>query len=140
MTWKLLVGILVIPYLIAAFWTATMQASPSLSGAGVDQAALADFLNTAAQPKEVHISGPTIGADAPLNDTLVLPTSPVGWAGFLANAAALRGPMWEAWTTPLRVFIYALAAPALLFFTLLLFQALGFMVGGIIGALRIPNS
>jgi hypothetical protein len=136
MTWKLLVGVLVIPYMIAAFWTATMQASPTLAGAGGDQAAFGDFLNVAAQPNEVHLTQPTIGGDAPLSTTLVLPTNPIGWAGFLANAAALRGPMWEGWTTPIRIMLLAFAAPAILFFMMMLYQALGFMIGGIAGAVR----
>ena len=133
MTWKILLGTLVIPYIVAMYVTAVLALDTNVENLPEDQQALIDFLNASGQPYEVNINQPTIGNDAPITMTQVYPTTVTGWVGFAANAAALRGPIWEPWTTPIRMFILAMGFASLLFLTLMVFQTFGFLLGGVAG-------
>ena len=134
MTWKIFVGVLVLPYLVAMYMTATLNLDSNVENLPEDQQALIDLLNAAGQPYEVNINQPTIGTDTPITMSQVYPTTVTGWVGFAANAAALRGTMWEPWTTPIRIFILAMGFSALLFLTIMAFQTFGFLIGGVMGA------
>lgn len=134
MTWKIFVGILVIPYIVAMYLTAVLSLETDVNNLGGDQQALIDLMNAGAQPYEVNINQPTIGNDTPITMSQVYPTTVTGWVGFAANAAALRGPIWEPWTTPIRMFVIALGLSALLFLTIMAFQTFGFLIGGVMGA------
>lgn len=135
MTWKLLVGMLVIPYAVAAFLTGILYLNADLSSvADQDTAASIAFINKAGKPIETNIRDPAVGAtNVGIATDVSYPGTAPGWLSKLAKSITLQGPMWEPWTQPIRFFLYLGAAPAMLMFTLMLVQALSFFISSILG-------
>ena len=135
MNYKLLVGILAFPWAIAALLTGTLYMSGDLANsASGETAAAAGFLNTIANPNEIRVSDPAVGAtNVGISTDLSYPTTGPGWLSNLAHSVTLTGPIWPAWTAPIRYIIYVFVSPALLMLTVMLAQALSFFVSSIFG-------
>ena len=131
MNWKLLVGLFAGPYLIAVFLTAIGGLTENPETGSEDYVR---FLDAAGNVQEILVDNPTGGSGQnPITTEISYPQTPVGWISFLARAIAMQGSFWEPWTAPVRAVIGAFAFPALLMFTIQLYQALSFFVGGIFG-------
>lgn len=134
-SWKLIVGLFMIPYGAAAIFTAVMYQTTDIGNvADTNISDYKAFLNTAGQPQEVAIDQPGAGAsNIPVSGQLSYSLNPVGWVTTLGNAVALRGPIWEPWTAPIRFVLYLMAAPAILMISIGMAQAASFFFGSIFG-------
>ena len=139
MNYKLLVGILAFPWAIAAFLTGIMYQNVDISAnPSGETAAVASFLNSAANPNESRISVPAVGStNNPIGTEISYPTTGPGWLSNLAHSVSLTGPLWPAWTAPIRFMIYIFVAPALLMLTIMLAQAFSFFISSIFGRVAV---
>lgn len=136
-SWKLIVGLFMIPYAAAALFTAIMYQQNDIgSVADSDVASYKEFLNLAGNPQEVAIDQPGVGSNQnPISTELSYPVAPTSWLTKLGQAVSLTGPIWEPWTAPIRLFLYTMAAPALLIIAIGLMQAFSFFISSIFGRL-----
>ena len=135
MNWKLLVGLFVGPFLIVTFLTLIgdqIENPANASAASVQD--YARFVDAAGNVYEIQVDNPTGGSGQnPITTTISYPQSPFGWISFLARASSMQGSFFEPWTAPIRAVFGVFTFPALLMFTIALYAALSFFVGGIFG-------
>lgn len=139
MNYKVVVGILAIPWAIAAFLTAVMYQDVDVANLPAsDAAAVASFLNTSGNPESINVSEPAVGStNNPISTTYSWVNTASDWLPALARGASLTGPIWQPWTAPIRFILYLLVAPALLMLTLSLAQAFSFFISSIFGRTRV---
>lgn len=135
MNWKLIVGIMVVPYAIAALVTGAMYLNADIgSNPNEDTSSIASFLNASGNPQQIIVDQPTVGSgQTRVSGTLGYPTNPGSWLKFLARSATLQGPIWEPWTAPIRFFLYIGPGVLMGLITLQLIQSASFFFGGLFG-------
>lgn len=139
MNYKLLVGVLGIPWGIAALLSAVVYMNTSVADSVEgDTAAVADYYNIAGNPNESRVSVPAVGGtNNPIGVEISYPTTGPGWLKGLAQSVTLTGPIWPEWTQPIRFVLYLLVAPALLMVTIALAQAFSFFISSIFGRVAV---
>ena len=139
MNYKLLVGILGLPWALAAFLTGVLYMNTDLStNASGETSATAAYYNSIANPNESRVSVPAVGGtNNPIAVEISYPTTGPGWLKNLAQSVTLTGPVWPGWTAPIRFALYLFVAPALLMLTIMLAQAFSFFISSIFGRVAV---